>query len=150
MVYFVFWMVHLVLRTVNFILLMIFYFKGWAFGCLDDVIGILDADCVICDDLKEVFYLFNSAFCYIFRYLVTSLFVFFILCFVFDDLFVFGTVYFWGPNVRIPTVHFLKLDNWAPDNWALGPICPRPNLPLFKGGQLGPGQLGPKLIWYLR
>ena len=50
MVYFVFWMFHLVLLTENLICLVIFYFKGWIFGDLDDVIGILDGDYVICDD----------------------------------------------------------------------------------------------------
>ena len=25
-----------------------------------------------------------------------------------------------GPTVRGPTVHFFRMDNWAPDSWALG------------------------------
>ena len=29
------------------------------------------------------------------------------------------------------------------DSWAPGPNCPGPNLLLFRGGQLGPRQLGP-------
>ena len=44
-----------------------------------------------------------------------------------------------GPTVRGPICHFFRADSWAPDNWAPGPNCPGPNLPLFQGGQLGPG-----------
>ena len=47
MVYFAFWTVHLVLLTVNFIFLLIFYFWGAAFSDLVGVIGILDCDYVI-------------------------------------------------------------------------------------------------------
>ena len=50
MVYFVFWMFHLVLLTENLICLVIFYFKGWIFGNWGDVIGILDGDYLICED----------------------------------------------------------------------------------------------------
>ena len=50
LVYFVFWMFHLVLLTENLICLVIFYFKGWILGDWDDVIGILDGDYVICND----------------------------------------------------------------------------------------------------
>ena len=50
LVYFVFWMFHLVLLTENLICLVIFYFKGWILGDWDDVIGILDGHYVICDD----------------------------------------------------------------------------------------------------
>ena len=55
-----------------------------------------------------------------------------------------GTTGPWGPTVLGPICHFSRADWWAPDNWA-----PGPNLPLFKGGQLGPGQLGPEPNWYL-
>jgi len=50
MVYFVFWMVYLVLSTVYFIFCTIFHFKWLVFGDLDDGIGILDGDYVICND----------------------------------------------------------------------------------------------------
>ena len=53
--------------------------------------------------------------------------------------FIFGTVHFRGPTVRGPICQFFRADSWAPDNRALGPNCPGPNLPLFQGGQLGPG-----------
>ena len=62
----------------------------------------------------------------------------------FEDLSIFGIVYFWGPTVRGPICHFWGADSWAPDNWAPGPDCPGPNLPV-----LGGGQLGPEPIWYL-
>ena len=50
MVYFAFWMVHLVLYTVDFIILLIFYFWGWVFSDWDGVNGILDCDYVILDN----------------------------------------------------------------------------------------------------
>ena len=50
MVYFAFWTVYLVLLTVNFIFLLIFYFLGWVFSDWDGVIGILDCDYVILDN----------------------------------------------------------------------------------------------------
>ena len=50
MVYFAFWTVHLVLLTVNFIFLLIFYFWGAVFSDLVGVIGILDRDYVIMDN----------------------------------------------------------------------------------------------------
>ena len=48
-----------------------------------------------------------------------------------------------GPIVRGPICHFFGVDSWAQDNRAPRLSCPGPNLPLFKGGQLGPRQLGP-------
>ena len=49
-----------VLWTVKFIYCMIFHFKGWVFGDLDD--DILDGDYVICNDffLSEMKYLVFS------------------------------------------------------------------------------------------
>ena len=131
--------------------------SGWAFGDSNDVLDILAGDNWILNDFfaiwKEVSYLNNIRIVCFWEhdwYLVTSLFVFLILCIVFfEDLSIFGIVYFWGPTVRGPICHFWGADSWAPDNWAPGPDCPGPNLPLLGGGQLGPGQLGPNPMWNL-
>ena len=47
-----------------------------------------------------------------------------------------GAQLFWGPTVWGPTVRGPSVQ---------GPNCPGPSCPFFRGGQLGPGQLGPGL-----
>ena len=122
--------------------------SGWAFGDSNDVLDILAGDNWILNDFfaiwKEVSYLNNIRIVCFWEhdwYLVTSLFVFLILCIVFfEDLSIFGIVYFWGPTVRGPICHFWGADSWAPDNWAPGPNCPGPNLPRT----IGPRTTGPR------
>ena len=48
--HFVFWMVYLIKRTVNFISWRTFLIFGWVFGDLDEILGILDCDYAIWDD----------------------------------------------------------------------------------------------------
>ena len=48
--HFGFWMVYLLLGTVNLIFWRTFYFWGWVFGDLEDILCILDGDYAIWDD----------------------------------------------------------------------------------------------------
>ena len=153
----------MVLKTGNFISFDI-YFLRWIFGDMDDFVSILDGDYVIWDAYllyeRKYFVFLNSAFVFF-----GTLFIFgtISVC-IFDDLFVFGMVYFWGPTVRGPICHFSRADNWAPgrtvgprttgtrgptvrgpschflraDSWALGPNCLGPSCP-------GPNRPGPNL-----
>ena len=59
MEHFVFWMVYLLLWTVNLIFWRTFYFWGWVFCDLDDIFGKLDGEYAIWDDhlVFELIYL---------------------------------------------------------------------------------------------
>ena len=56
--HFGFWMVYLLLGTVNLIFWRTFYFWGWVFGDLEDIFCILDGDYAIWDDylVSELIY----------------------------------------------------------------------------------------------
>ena len=124
--------------------------SGWAFGDSNDVLDILAGDNWILNDFfaiwKEVSYLNNIRIVCFWEhdwYLVTSLFVFLILCIVFLKIYLFLGLFISGaqlsgaqfatfggrtvgprttgprgPTVRGPICHFWGADNWAPDNWA--------------------------------
>ena len=74
--------------------------------------------------------------------MVTSLFVFLILCIVFfEDLSIFGIVYFWGPTVRGPVVRGPTVRGPI----VRGPICLEPRW-VRKASQVGrSGRFG--LVW---
>ena len=59
MEHFVFWMVYLLLWTVDLIFWRQFYFWGWVFCDLDDIFGKLDGEYAIWDDhlVFELIYL---------------------------------------------------------------------------------------------
>ena len=144
--------------------------SGWAFGDSNDVLDILAGDNWILNDFfaiwKEVSYLNNIRIVCFWEhdwYLVTSLFVFLILCIVFLKIYLFLGLFISGaqlsgaqfatfggrtvgprttgprgPIVRGPICHFWGADNWAPDSCpgpnCPGPDCPGPNLPRTIGG----------------
>ena len=114
--------------------------SGWAFGDSNDVLDILAGDNWILNDFfaiwKEVSYLNNIRIVCFWEhdwYLVTSLFVFLILCIVFLKIYLFLGLFisgaqlsgaqfatFGGRTVGPRTTG--PLDSWAPDNRAPGQI----------------------------
>ena len=120
MKHFVFWMVYLILCTMNLIFWRTFHFWEWVLDDLDDIFAILNGDYTIWDDYL-VFELAYFVFLLVYLVCWGTLLICGnipvcilddVFCF-FDDKLVFGMVHFRGP-----ICHFLGADSWAPDSWA--------------------------------